>query len=102
MPRIQLAIISAGNEGMFGASSEIRFRISLYIARFLHPDDAIERQRVFEAAKRLYDSRSAAAHGSKLKAGISAAIDDSAGILCERSRRCTTVNAMPGLNGLAP
>ena len=102
MPRVQLAILWAGIEGMFGASSEIRFRISLYVARFLHPDDAIERQKIFGEVKKLYDSRSVAVHGSKLKAGIASAIDDSAGILCELLCRCTTLNAMPDENELAP
>jgi len=102
MPRIQLAILWAGIEGMFGASSEIRFRISLYIARFLHPDDTNKRQKVFGTIKKLYDSRSAAVHGSKLKANTSAVIDESADILCSLLRRCTAADTMPDENELAP
>lgn len=102
MARIQLAILWAGIEGMFGASSEIRFRISLYIARFLHPDDTNKRQTVFDTVKKLYDSRSAAVHGSKIKGDTSAAVDESAGILCDLLRRCTEANAMPDENILAP
>ncbi|MEP3783880.1 hypothetical protein [Ascidiaceihabitans sp.] len=52
-PRIKLAMIWAGIEGLFGASSEIRFRISLYMARFLFPDDEAERRSVFERVKKL-------------------------------------------------
>ena len=41
MPRVQLAILWAGIEGMFEVSSEIRFRISLYITRFCIPKATI-------------------------------------------------------------
>jgi len=66
---------------MFGASSEIRFRISLYIANFLHQDDHDKRKFVFEAVKKLYNSRSAAVHGSKGKGDIDVAVEESANIL---------------------
>lgn len=102
MPRVQMAILWAGIEGMFGATTEIRFRISQYIARFLHPDDANNRMELFDSVKKLYDSRSAAVHGSKMKDKTSTAIDKSAGILCDILRRCTETNAMPDESKLAP
>lgn len=102
MARVQLAILWAGIEGMFGASTEIRFRISLYIARFLHPDDADKRQTVFDAVKRLYNSRSAAVHGSKIKGDATNTVNESADILCKLLRRCTDLKSMPDENELVP
>jgi len=102
MPRVQMAILWAGIEGIFGATTEIRFRISLYIARFLYPGDANKRQELFDSVKKLYDYRSAAVHGSKMKDKTSTAVDKSAGILCELLRRCTETNAMPDESKLAP
>lgn len=102
MPRVQMAILWAGIEGMFGASSEIRFRISLYIARFLHPEN-IERQRtVFNSIKKLYDSRSAAVHGSKIKGDTSIVVSESAEILCQLLRQSTESRSMPDENELVP
>lgn len=47
-----MAVIWAGIEGLFGVSSEIRFRLSICIARFLYPDDADKRKLIFEAVKK--------------------------------------------------
>ncbi len=102
MPRVQMAILWVGIEGMFGASSEIRFRISLYIARFLYPDSADERQKVFDAVKKLYNTRSAAVHGSKMKGDINTAVEESATILCSLLKQCTISNSMPDENKLVP
>ena len=102
MPRVQLAILWAGIEGMFGASTEIRFRISIYIARFLHPDDADGRQKIFDAAKKLYNARSAAVHGSNIKGDAKTSVDESAAILCALLKHCTMLNAMPNKNELIP
>ena len=102
MPRVQLAILWAGIESIFGASTEIRFRISLYIARFLYPADASKRRAVFDAMKRLYDSRSAAVHGSKLKGDMSNVVNESADILCNLLRECVVRKSIPDETELAP
>lgn len=102
MPRVQMAILWAGIEGLFGATSEIRFRISVYIARFLHPNDANKCQTVFDAIKKLYDIRSAAVHGSKIKGDTSPIIDKSARILCDLLRRCAESSELPNISKLAP
>src|ERR1044071_6298538 len=39
LPRVQLAVLWAGIEGLFGVESELVFRLSLYAARFLEPND---------------------------------------------------------------
>jgi hypothetical protein len=102
MPRIRLAILWAGIEGIFGASSEIRFRISLYIARYLHRDDAVARKAIFDTVQKLYNTRSAAVHGSKIKGDPAVAVEDSAEILSNLLLRCATVGSMPDENELVP
>lgn len=102
MPRVQLAVLWAGIEGMFGASSEIRFRISVYIARFLYPHNEIERKKIFEAVKKLYDSRSTAVHGAKVKGDMKSVVDQSADILCKLILQCINNRAMPREAELAP
>jgi hypothetical protein len=97
-----LAVLWAGIEGMFGASTEIRFRISLYIARFLHSEDPERRREVFDAVKKLYNSRSAAVHGSKIKGDCSSAVADSQAILCQLARRCAERRSLPDEKELVP
>ncbi len=102
MPRIKMAVLWAGIEGMFGASTEIRFRISLYISRFLHPSDSGRRKETFESVKKLYNSRSSAVHGSKIKGDISQAVEESAELLKLLILKCTENRGMPDENNLAP
>lgn len=102
MPRIKMAVLWAGIEGMFGASSEIRFRISLYISRFLHPGNVDERRATFDAVKKLYNSRSSAVHGSKVKGDLAQAVDESAELLRKLVRKCIESRAMPNEEDLAP
>jgi hypothetical protein len=102
MPRIKMAVLWAGIEGMFGANSEIRFRISLYIARFLHPIDADARKAKFETVKKLYNSRSSAVHGSKIKGDLTQAVEDSAGLLKNLIRQSLTNKAIPIEDELVP
>ena len=102
MPRIKLAVLWAGIEGLFGVSSEIRFRISLYIAKFLHQDDSEKRKLAFDTVKRLYNSRSAAVHGSKIKGDIDTAVEESAKILQNILLQCVNKKSMPNENELVP
>ncbi len=101
-PRIKMAVIWAGIEGLFAASSEIRFKLSLYIARFLYPDKTDERQKVFDDVKRLYITRSQAVHGGKIKKEIGGAVEESAQILREILMRCIENKSLPIENELAP
>ncbi len=102
IPRIKMAVLWAGIEGLFGASSEIRFRISLYIARFLYPNEVDTRQSVFNAIKKLYNSRSSAVHGSKLKGDINKAVEDSAETLHKLILQCVINKSIPLENELVP
>lgn len=102
MPRIKMAVIWAGIEGLFGASTEIRFRISLYIARFLYPDDPGERQKCFDAIKKLYNARSKAVHGTKIKGDFVDAVEESADILRKLIVQCIENKSLPNENELVP
>lgn len=102
MPRVKMAVLWAGIEGMFGASSEIRFRISLYISRFLHPIDADERKITFDSVKKLYNSRSSAVHGSKIKGDLVQAVEESAELLKQLILQCIENRALPNEEELAP
>lgn len=95
MPRVKMAVLWAGIEGLFKVSSEIKFRISLYIAFFLHSESSEKRKKVFELVKKLYDSRSAAVHGGKLKGTIESAVEESAAILQKLVLRCVENGGIP-------
>ena len=101
-PRIKLAMIWAGIEGIFGASSEIRFRISLYMARFLHPDNEFERKEVYQKVKKLYDVRSKAVHGANLKGDLHVASTDSAKLLNALITKCIEKRSLPLEEDLVP
>lgn len=102
VPRVKMAVLWAGIEGMFGASTEIRFRISLYIARFLYPDDKAACQITFDSIKKLYNSRSSAVHGSKIKGDLAKAVNDSAEVLRQLIIKCVEKNGMPNESDLVP
>ena len=102
MPRVQLAVLWAGIEGMFGASSEVKFRISLYIARFLYPQEPERRRDLFDAVKKLYNLRSIAVHGSKIKGDSTSAVTESKAILCQLVRKCAERKSLPIENELVP
>jgi hypothetical protein len=87
---------------MFGASTEIRFRISLYISRFLHPGDTDARKVTFDAVKKLYNSRSSAVHGSKTKADLGQAVEESAVLLKDLIRQSIENRAIPNEDELVP
>ena len=102
VPRIKMAVIWAGIESLFGASSEIRFRLSVYISRFLYPVDVEKRQQMYELVKKLYSIRSTAVHGGKLKKSLSPAIDESSNVLNLLVRKCIESNSLPKESNLVP
>jgi hypothetical protein len=101
-PRIKLAVIWAGIEGIFGVSSEIRFRISVCMARFLAPDDALERKAIFELVKKLYVDRSKSVHGSKHKGDFAASVIESAALLNRLLKKCIELRSLPNETELLP
>ena len=101
-PRAQLALIWSGIESIFGIESELVFRVSLYAARFLAPNDQSERSQIFAEIKKLYNQRSAAVHGSNMKGDSKTAVRNSAHLLRRLVRRCAESNGLPLLKSLAP
>ena len=102
IPRARLAILWAGIEGLFKIDSEITFRISLYIAYFLEPDNQLKRRRIFNDVKKLYRIRSRAVHGGKVSIDTSDAVDQSASLLLKLVRRCAEIGKMPDLKSQLP
>lgn len=101
-PRTRLALIWSGIEALFGIDSEVVFRVSLYTAKFLAPDDTSERVKIFADVKRLYKQRSAAVHGSKMKGDLQLAVQESAALLRRLIRRCVENKELPPVKTLAP
>jgi hypothetical protein len=102
LPRVRLAIIWAGIEGLFGVESEISFRLSLYVARFLAPNDEAKRSHIFNSVRRLYKQRSAAVHGSQVKGDLDAGVAESAQLLLELLCQCVSHSGLPKTETLAP
>lgn len=102
MPRIKMAVLWAGIEGMFEVSTEIRFRLSLCVARFLHPTDTVARKNKFELVKKLYNSRSSAVHGVKIKGDLNQSVEASAELLRELIYQSIIDRAMPNEEYLVP
>jgi hypothetical protein len=76
-PRSAVARLWGGIEALFGISSELVYRISLYSACLLAERGEL-RKRKFEEVKRLYGLRSKVVHGEKLaEEKISQAMSDS-------------------------
>ena len=100
--RARLALLWAGIEGLFGIESEIVFRLSLYVARFLAPDDCVERVRLFAQTKKLYKLRSTAVHGGHVKGDSGVAVRSSVELLQKLLRRCVEVGGLPQVETLAP
>lgn len=98
--RVQLAIIWSGIEALFEASTEISFRISLYIANFLAGDDIEKAKELFTQTRKLYSSRSAAVHGGKIKGDIDDLVSQSALLLNRIIRRCAELGGLPNVNDL--
>jgi hypothetical protein len=102
LPRARLALIWAGIEGLFHVDTEIRFRLSACIARFLGGEDATARKVVFDQVKRLYSIRSAAVHGGALKDDPQALVAESAALLRQLIRKCVESGDIPPKDGFIP
>lgn len=94
LPRVQMAVLWSGIEALFGVSSEISFRLGLYIALYLS-DDKEERSKLFYKIRDLYNYRSIAVHGSRLKGDLSSRVEESALLLKKLIRRCAEKKGLP-------
>jgi hypothetical protein len=102
LPRAQLALLWAGIEGLFGVDSEIVFRVSLYTAKFLAPDNTLVQRKIFSDVKRLYNVRSKAVHGGRLKGDPSDSVAESVELLRQLIVACIEGNRLPSLDQLVP
>ncbi len=100
MPRVQLAILWSGIESLFNVSTEVSFRVSLYIARFLAGQDDIKANEIFKKTKKLYNARSSAVHGNKMKDSISTFVEESAALLNQLIIRCAEIGELPDIETL--
>lgn len=101
-PRARLALIWSGIEGLFKIKSEIVFRLSLYIAKFLEPNRDAEGRAIFDNVRKLYKQRSAAVHGSKIKGAVGESVAASVPLLSRLLYECINRGAIPCTEELAP
>ncbi|WP_138940487.1 HEPN domain-containing protein [Vibrio alginolyticus] len=99
-PRAQLAVLWSGIEGLFDIQGETVFKLSLFVAKFLEPDDKEQAKRILSSVKKLYKSRSSAVHGSKIKGDRSQLVSDSSELLERLIRRCIEVGSIPSIEEL--
>jgi len=95
MPRVQLAILWAGIEGLFRIHGEITFKISLFISNFLAGSDKEKAKVMFNETKSLYNARSKAVHGDKIKGELSDLVEKSASLLNKIIIKCIMINGIP-------
>ena len=101
LPRVQLAVLWMGIESLFKVDSELVFRISLYVAKFLEGNDDAKARDVFNDVKRLYKARSSAVHGGKLKGDLPSIVAQSSLLLNKLIKRCAEKNELPNVDKLA-
>lgn len=102
LPRARLALLWSGIEGLFDVDTELVFRLSLYIAKFLAPNKIDETKTIFSKVKKLYTQRSSAVHGSKIKGEVGDAVTDSAQLLRNLLKQCIIVGDLPKVDELVP
>lgn len=100
MPRVQLAILWSGIESLFNVSTEVSFRVSLYIARFLSNHNEQEASNLFKRVKKLYNLRSSAVHGNKMKDDIFPSVEESALLLNRLIVKCAEIGSLPNIEKL--
>lgn len=102
LPRARLSLLWAGIESLFAVDSEIVFRVSLYTAKFLAPDNPQEQKTLFDSVRSLYKLRSQAVHGGKMKGEPGQSVSESSRLLSRLVRVCIERNALPDVASLAP
>ena len=99
LPRAQLAMLWAGIEGLFGVDSEITFKLSLGVAKFLG-DNPVEQRLIFQSTKGLYKARSKAVHGGKIKSDSGNAVSESARLLNRLLLKSAEIGRLPDIEQL--
>ena len=85
---VQMAILWAGIESLFGIRNELRFRISLLIAKFL--DGGLD---LYQEIKKLYDCRSSAVHNGSVS--DEEVVKATANLLHQLILKCVDTQRMP-------
>jgi hypothetical protein len=98
----QLALLWSGIEGLFNINSELSFRLSLYISRFLEGDNEERKKLIFKKVKDLYNQRSKAVHGAGDVNNLQESVHDSAQLLRRIIFHCIEQNNLPIIDDLAP
>lgn len=99
-PRAQLAVLWSGIEGLFDIQGETVFKLSLYVAKFLEPNDKERARLLLSSIKKLYKSRSSAVHGSKIKGDRNLLVSESSQLLERLLRRCIEIGSIPNIEEL--
>jgi len=102
VPFAQLTLLWSGIESLFDIESELVFRLSLYISRFLEGDNEKNKKNTFNKVKNLYKQRSKAVHGTKNLIDPEDSVNDSAQLLRRIILRCVEQNHLPVVDDLAP
>lgn len=102
LPRARIALLWSGIEGLFDVETELIFRLSLYIAKFLAPNNRDEMKIIFSKVKKQYSQRSSAIHGSTIKGDVDDIVNDSAQLLRDLVKTCITVGELPQIDELVP
>lgn len=95
LPRVQIAILWSGIESLFNVSTELSFRIGLHIALFLSADNKDEAEKIFNNVRKLYNIRSSAVHGNKIKEDLTEYVSQSSELLNKLIRRCAEIGNIP-------
>lgn len=93
-PSMQLAILWAGIEALFGLTAELSFRLKLYISKFLSNGCCDEDKELFKQIGKLYACRSKAVHGAnnRIPPGT---VEASSNLLNRLIMRCIETNGLP-------
>jgi len=102
LPQARLALLWSGIEGLFDIDSELVFRLSLYISRFLEGDNQEKRKETFLQVRKLYSQRSAAVHGTREIKEPNKSVIDSAQLLRRIIVHCINQKQLPIIEELAP
>ena len=94
VPSVQLSVLWAGIESLFNIQSEISFRLSASIAKFLEPTNSSKGLSLYQKTKKLYGFRSKAVHGvqSEIPETI---LPDTVKLLNLLIKKCITNGKLP-------
>lgn len=94
--RIGATALWTGIEALFPVTTELRFRLSLYVSALLHPQPGKDRHEAFRRIRALYDTRSKIVHGAATdEAHLISHVEEVRDILGAVLRRIVERKALP-------